>query len=254
MKTHEMIFIGAGSAFTMNNRQSNIIIRNLITKKCLLIDCGTDIRHSLQQSGVQYSDIDAIYISHLHADHAGGLECIAFSTYFNPSCGRPKMYLHKSLKNNIWSDTLRGGLASIQGNIAELDTYFDVQSTNNKGTFIWDDIEFQMIQTVHIMDGFNIVPSFGLIFILNKIKVFFTSDTQFCPEQIVDFYKGADIIFQDCETTPFESRVHAHYNKLNTLPTEIKRKMKLYHYQDGPLPDAVKDGFLGFVCKGEKVL
>ena len=78
-----------------------------------------------------------------------------------------------------------------------------------------------------------------------------TTDTQFSPEQIKNFYDMADLIFQDCETGEFESGVHAHYEKLKTLPEEFKKKMWLYHYQDGGLPDAKADGFLGFVKMGQ---
>ena len=45
----------------------------------LLIDCGTDARHSLHELGLSYKDIEHVYISHLHADHAGGLEWLGFS-------------------------------------------------------------------------------------------------------------------------------------------------------------------------------
>ena len=48
----------------------------------------------------------------------------------------------------------------------------------------------------------------------------------------MDFYKQADLIIQDCETTPFKSGVHANYSELVTLPLEIKTKMMLLHYQD----------------------
>ena len=78
-----------------------------------------------------------------------------------------------------------------------------------------------------------------------------TTDTQFSPEQIKNFYDMADLIFQDCETGEFESGVHAHYNQLKTLPEKFKKKMWLYHYQDGELPDAKADGFLGLVKMGQ---
>ncbi len=62
------------------------------------------------------------------------------------------------------------------------------------------------------------MPPFGLLFEVNGITVFHTTDTQFAPEQIKEFYKRADVIFHDCETTPFESGVHANYQKLKTCP------------------------------------
>ena len=119
--------------------------------------------------------------------------------------------------------------------------------------------EYQLVQTVYIMNGYYIVPSFGLIvtdLYLMK-KVFFTGDTQFCLEQIMDFYKMADIIIQDCETLyfdgkPIRSRVHAHFEDLKTLPNEIKEKMWLVHYQDSfEWLSSFDNGFKGFLEKGQ---
>jgi ribonuclease BN (tRNA processing enzyme) len=88
-------------------------------------------------------------------------------------------------------------------------------------------------------------------------KIFFTCDSQFCPHQIMDFYKEADIIVHDCETGPYKSGVHAHITELETLPDEIKKKMWLTHYQDNVVDSwdewnnrVHKQGFKGFVKKG----
>ena len=106
-----------------------------------------------------------------------------------------------------------------------------------------------MIQSGHIVSGFSIIPSYGLMFHVNNQSVFITTDTQFAPTQIKDYYDLSDIIFHDCETAPIKSSVHAHYSELITLPAEIKKKMWLYHYNPGALPDARRDGFRGFVQK-----
>ncbi len=78
-----------------------------------------------------------------------------------------------------------------------------------------------------------------------------SADSQFVPDLMLPLYQEAEIIFHDCETSEKKSGVHAHYTELKTLPSEIKRKMWLYHYQPLPLPDAKADGFRGFVKKGQ---
>jgi ribonuclease BN (tRNA processing enzyme) len=246
----KLIFAGSGSAFTLKNYQSNMIIESDHGKK-LLIDCGSDARFSLGRLGITYADIDSVYISHLHADHVGGLEWLGFSTKFDPQCRKPHLYISRFLKHELWSSVLSGGMHSLQGEVADLDTYFEIHSIRQNGSFLWEDIEFQLVQTVHIIDGFSIVPSFGLLFTINGIKTFLTTDTQYSPEQIKNFYDMADLIFQDCETGELKSGVHAHYTKLKTLSEEFKKKMWLYHYRDGELPDAKADGFLGFVKMGQ---
>jgi len=65
-------------------------------------------------------------------------------------------------------------------------------------------------------------------------------------------YFDNDIIFQDCETYEC-SNVHSRYSNLKKFPADIKKKMWLVHYQDlgVNMPDAVADGFAGFVKKGQ---
>jgi ribonuclease BN (tRNA processing enzyme) len=132
-----------------------------------------------------------------------------------------------------------------------MDTFFDVQSIGVKGRFEWQGINFQLVQVIHLMNGFNFVHSYGLLFNINGVTIFFTSDTQFAPTQLMKFYDKADVIFHDCEISKFASGVHSHYNMLKTLDEKHKHKMWLYHYQPGERPDAVADGFKGFAVKGQ---
>lgn len=246
----KLIFAGSGAAFSLDNYQSNMILKT-DDGAILLIDCGGDIRFALRNLGAHYKDIDSVYISHLHSDHVGGLEWLGFTTKFDPNCVKPKLYISRYLKNDLWNNVLSGGMLSLQGEVADIETYFEVHSIPKNHGFVWKGVEFQLVQAIHIMSGFHIVPSFGLLFTMKGVKTFLTTDTQFSPAQITDFYNMADLIFQDCETTLHESGVHANYRQLRTLPVDVKKKMWLYHYQDGELPDAKADGFLGFVKKGQ---
>lgn len=258
MKIH---VLGCGSAFTQKNYQSNYLLEH--EGKYLLFDAGSDIRFSLRDSNLKVSDIDAVYISHLHADHAGGLEYLAFSTFFNPATkGSIKLFGNKEVLKFGWEHTWSGGLRSIEGTICSLDDYFKVSRLEENGSFLWNGIMFQTVQSVHIMDGYSIVPSFGLMIYCpdSTKKIYFTADQQFCPFQIQKFYDEADIIIQDCETVPdnYASKVHAHYSFLKTLPLETKNKMYLTHYNDNVLADfenlndrAKLDGFLGFLLKNQ---
>src|ERR1700733_4386232 len=95
----KLTFIGSGSAFTLgaNNYHSNMLLENAHGER-LLIDCGSDARHSLHEAGFSYHDIHDVYISHLHADHAGGLEWLGFTTKFDPTCSeKPNLYISETL-------------------------------------------------------------------------------------------------------------------------------------------------------------
>ena len=250
---NQLLFLGSGSAFTVgaNNFHSNIFLVTETGKK-LLIDCGSDIRFSLYKEGFSYRDITDIYISHLHSDHAGGLEFVGFTTKFDPQCDRPKLYLSDELAAEIWQNTLSGGMKSIEGGITSLDSFFEVHSISYERHFYWQNIKFELVQMTHINNGTYLMPTYGLFFQLNNTYIFLTTDTQLCYEQLEKYYQKADLIFHDCETAKYPTPVHAHYQDLVKLPKKIKRKMWLYGYQPGKLPNAKDDGFLGFVKRGNK--
>ncbi len=248
----KLIFLGTGSAFTLDNYQSNILID--APEGRLLIDCGGDARRSLAEHGLAAADISEVYISHLHADHIGGLEWLGLTTYFSGSKDdpslRPRLHVHHTLVDDLWL-SLHGGMGTIQGRVAKLDTYFDVQPIERNGGFTFAGTEFRTVQVVHYYDGFEIVPTYGLLFEKSGLPVFITTDAQVAPNQMNDFRDMADYIFQDCETAKFWSTVHAHYDELVSLDEEVKGRMWLYDYQDGEKPDCIKDGFLGWIEKGQ---
>lgn len=260
----KITFLGSGSAFCMDNWQSNILIEtDQPDGQKMLFDCGGDIRWSLKDVGLSALDIDSVYISHLHADHIGGLEYLAFVSYFAKTVRggkKPSIIGNAQLINDLWNCSLRGGLNSIQMMDADLSTYFNVIKVPNSGSFKLGDTDFKTIQTIHVVADTSFVKSFGLMITLPSQaqegstikKVFITSDTQYAPSQLNDFINSADVVFHDCETAKYKSGVHAHYSDLIQLPENIKSKMWLYHYNnvDG-LPDAVSDGFKGFVRKGQ---
>lgn len=260
--------LGCGSAFSMKNWQANYLVMSDDEQVNLLVDCGGDIRYALQEQGLSYKNIQNIYVSHLHFDHCAGVEYMAFCTYFDKTYLRPidyhnrgiaterkpGLFCQSKLANKLWNNVLSGSLSSVEGTELELDDYFNVHRMYVNDYSVFPGIgKLNIIQTVHIMNGYGIVPTFGLMIAseTSKRKVYFTTDTQFNPDQILVFYKEADLIIQDCETASFDSKVHANYKKLKTLPSEIKAKMWLTHYNDGDLPDAKTDGFLGFLQKGQ---
>lgn len=250
----------------------------------LILDFGGDLRHSLKALGLTLKDIDGYYVSHPHADHIGGVEAIALSTFFNPfftkqkaewldgdfiadrivaqrgeyrykvpGFAKPDLFGHKDVLQELWQAALPG-LKTLQG-VREvgLDTYFNVVSLIPNQAFNFPDgdkiWEIYTMMAVHIVSGDDIMPSYGLILEADK-TILMPTDTQIMtPPQLKTHYRRADIVYQDCETSPFPSGVHPHINDLKKLAPEYKHKMLLYHYDDEPV---VEDGeFLGVLKTGE---
>ena len=249
----KLIFLGSGSAFSpiKENFQSNMLLEAPSGKR-LLIDCGTDARLSLSKFNLTHKHINAVYISHFHADHAGGLEWLGFSTKFESHPQKPKLFTHPSMIKRLWSRVLSGGLQSLKGKTpATFSSFFKIAKLKNKKYFTWTSIRFELVKTIHVYNGKHLLPSFGLFFEIYKTKIFITTDTQFTPQHLMPYYQEADIIFQDCETLKKASKVHAQFKSLTSLPEKIKSKMWLYHYNPGLLPHAKAHGFRGFVKRGQ---
>jgi len=103
------------------------------------------------------------------------------------------------------------------------------------------------------------MDSYGLFFESDLgNRVLMTSDTQFAPYQLTGMYDKSDIIFHDCETSPYRSGVHAHYEDLLTLPEETRAKIYLVHYGDNVdatwMQKAIDDGFKGFLLPETELL
>jgi ribonuclease BN (tRNA processing enzyme) len=264
----KIIALGTGSAFCMNNWQTNFLIERpgLEDEHArLLIDAGSDIRWALKDQGLSYLDIDSVYVSHAHADHIGGLEYLGFTSFFDPRWKQMReqwrmgLYCERGLVRLLWDHSLRGGMEGLEGVDANIDTYFDVIAVDRNKSFTWCGVDFDIVQSMHISAKYCIVDSFGIMFTdpENGKRIYITTDVQFAPETSMKaYYREADVIIHDCETM-YKSGVHAHYDQLTTLPEEIKAKMLLTHYQDNVVEDfgswqkkAQDDGFKGFAKKG----
>lgn len=247
----KLLFLGVSSALTVGHKryQSNMLISSTLGRQ-MLIDCGTDIRHSLYEQDITHSMIDAVYISHLHADHVGGLEWLGFSTVFIDQ-KKSALYISPDQQDKLWHNVLSGGMLSLENEEATLSTWFDVQCINDL-RFTWEKHLFRLIKIPHSISNKEYLPAYGLLITGDSKTIFLSTDTRFCPELLESVYNEADIIFHDCETSAAASGQHARYVDLKTLDAKIKNKMWLYDYnEDDELPDAIKDGFRGFVVRGQ---
>ena len=250
-------FLGSGSAFVLGNENyhSNILIE--IGDDNLLFDAGTTIADALYYYGRKdVFDIKNIFLTHNHADHNGGLEYIGFKRYFGTfpfGLDKPKLFSSRIILDELWNECLKGGMKYV-GAEPFLDTYFDVKPFTRYGdieNFMVGDAIFMPVPTDHC----KCMPSYGLVVTHNFISVLITGDSKIFDAIDEEMYEDADIIFHDCEVKDYPNSVHAQYHELNALPPEIKAKMYLYHYTTDngaiDLPDAVADGFRGFVERGK---
>lgn len=236
----ELFFLGVGSAFTKRQFQTNLLI--IKGKTHLLIDCGTKCSQSFFQLDTPITNIENFLITHSHADHIGGLEEVALmGRYFTKK--KPKMIINETYQHILWDMSLRGGMSFNETEASDMLNFGDFfdpirpdwLSEYPRETFgiDLDGINIKIMRTKHIPDSSeDWQSSFWSCGVIIDDRVFFTSDTRYDEELVLNYEKifKFDTIFHDCQF--WTGGVHASVDELNQLPDKIKNKMYLTHYGD----------------------
>jgi ribonuclease BN (tRNA processing enzyme) len=259
----EVFFIGVGSAFSMTHYQLNVLL--IKGDHHVLVDYGMTGPIALKETAQLHSnDIEVILPTHSHADHIGGIECLALMNRYvgQRIFGRPKlkMIVDEHYQNILWTHSLQGGLEwnEVDINTAQqltFDDYFDVIRPTPiadmpRQTFevTVGDLKLEIFRTNHIpeqaKDWSDSFTSYGLFI---DDRVFLSMDTQFDRELIGQYAERSEVMFHDVQF--FSGAVHAPLADLRTLPDEIKQKMLFIHYADDWEKHDISD-FAGWAEQG----
>lgn len=166
-------------------------------------------------------------MSHLHSDHWGGAEYLAYTSYFNPAFvengtrRRLKLFAHPTVAVNLFNSLADSTVLATKS--ATLDDYYAMQECGE--SFTWQGIEFTLVKTTHVLDDGEPMPCFGLTWKTpGGQTVWFSADALLDDKQ--SLFAEADVIFHDCETG-FKTGVHAHYSELLSLPENVRTKITL---------------------------
>src|SRR5215211_5346194 len=79
----KFIVLGSGSSVPHPSRSSSGYWLESETGS-LLLDCSASVIHRMAQESLDWANLDAIWISHFHLDHIGGLAPFLFATKYAP--------------------------------------------------------------------------------------------------------------------------------------------------------------------------
>lgn len=230
----EIIPLGVGSAFAKTLDNTNYLIRPGRGEP-FLIDCGVTATRALVHLGVPPSTIQDIVVSHLHADHIGGLEEMGFSGAF--LWGRKvRLHLPEQLLENLWEHSLSGGmgqrLRTCEGTYEEttLETYFQASAIGAEPPLTLGSVTVTPFRTPHIPGR----ASFGYALKDDETggTAMLTCDSQLSRRNLEQYGREADIIFHDCQLDGGDEGIHTSLASLLKVPEEYRAKIVLIHYGD----------------------
>lgn len=173
---------------------------------------------------VDPGSIHDILLTHLHGDHAGGIETMAFyRKYMAPESGRPGLWAAPAVMDRMW-ERLAPSMDGRQfgdSPTTSLREFFDIGLLSVEQAVEVGDFQIRSRWTRHS------VPTVGLLISDGETTLGWSGDCEFEPAH-VDWLSEADLIIHECG----QAAKHARLKELAKLPAGIQGKMKLIHVPD----------------------
>ncbi len=221
--------LGVGDAFSALRYSSCVAVE--ADGRWLLVDCPHPIRKMLREgsassgAGLDVGSFDAVVLTHVHADHASGLEGLGFYSHFVLR-RRMKILAHPAVADGLWEGRLSGGM----GEVADPSTwasrrkvfsdYFDLEPLDAERAVRVGPFAIECRRTRHV------VPTTALRIRAGGRCLALSSDTAFDP-RLVAWLAEADLVLHETG-----SGIHTPYEALAALPDDTRAKLRLIHYPD----------------------
>lgn len=229
--------LGTGNAFAKKYFNNNALIR--AGGYTLLIDCGVTATTALYQLQIPIDRIDGIFVTHLHADHIGGLEEFAYQCKYRFN-RKPQLFVPEPLIEPLWENSLKAGMDDpLQP--TSLESFFNVVPVADQTPIdISDQLRLEPLRTEHVPGKQSFSVFIG--------DLFYSADVIFDEALIRHVYKDRKCthILHDCQLSS-PATIHATLDQLLTLPEPIQERILLMHYDDTMEQYIGKTGKMSFL-------
>ena len=221
--------LGVGDAFSARYYSSAIAVEH--DGAWLLIDCPHPIRKMMREAKaaaakqLDIGKIDALVLTHLHADHSSGVEGFLYFGAFVLR-RRPKLVAHPQVLARLWDGHLAAGMEQLIAtpeaapHPMTLDAYAEVLPMVPERAITVGPFTIECRLTIHH------IPTTALRIRAGGRVLGLSADTAFDPS-LIAWLSEADLFVHETNYG-----VHTPYEKLAALPPEVRAKMRLIHYPD----------------------
>lgn len=223
------LMVGIGDMFSKYYYHTNFVI--FAGDAPVLIDCPDPLPKALYEAGkksgvkLDMNDFEHIILTHLHGDHANGLESMGFFRYFN-RMPKPVIHTIPEVAETMWEHKLKAAMEPRTDedfhkiDSMSLEDYFELDILSPDRENMVAGMKINIRYTKHY------VPCFGFKVEFGGRSLGYSSDTAFDPDHI-EFLSGCDLIIHETSRGG-----HTPYEKLAGLSESMRQKMILAHIYD----------------------
>lgn len=230
-------FLGVGNA-RASELGSAAAVFEIDEQPALLIDCGP---RTLDDYAHYYGTElpPALFITHLHLDHIGGVEQLFYRAYF-ASQTPIKFFVPAALVPALTEKLAASPYVLSEGGA----NFWDAFHLNPVADqFWWRDLLFDVFPVRH--SGYRGAYGLGLCG-----AFFYSGDTRPVPELLSRFANTSEVIFHDCalEGSPAHTGVDDLRREYDTANL---RRMVIYHFESAAAAQAIEAAGLQVARRGD---
>lgn len=234
---------GSSSAMPRPGRAcSCYVIRS--SQAAILFDLGSGSLSNVREA-LDYSKLDAVLISHMHADHFLDVIPLRYGLKYGPVPQGSRLPLYLPAGGQTMLRQMCAAFAS-EGPADFLDEVFDVRDFDERSILEIGDLRLTFARTIHYVDTFAIRAA------VDGSALVYSSDTAPC-DRVVELARDADLFLCECTLglgTESGARGHSSAAEAGAMATAAGAgRLVLTHFSDeyasSQLEDAAGDRYAG---------
>jgi ribonuclease BN (tRNA processing enzyme) len=226
-----LLTLGTGDAFSKDRYSTALLVE--YGQRRLLIDSPHPIRKMLCEAdpGLDVGHVDGLVLTHLHGDHASGVEGLAFAFHFGLRRRLP-LLAHAGVAGPLWPTKLESSMAILLGPDRSpqppkgFADYFDHVELTEGAPVSFGPFTVEVHPTVHH------IPTWAVRISAGGATLAYSADTAF-DQGLFDWLCAADLVVHETNLGP----AHTPYATLCALPEPVRAKMRLVAWPDGLRPE-----------------
>lgn len=219
--------LGVGDAFSARHYSACLAVE--AEGRWLLVDCPHPIRKILREGSgdadvpLDAGSFEAVVLTHLHADHASGLEGLGYYARLVQGT-RPRLIADPWVLERLWAGRRAAELDGAAGDGTPaplpLEGCFDPAPLDLSGEVQAGPFALSARRTRHP------VPTTALRIRAGGRTLALSADTPFDPE-LIEWLAGADLVLHEAGPG-----IHTPYERLAALPGPLRARLRLFHFPD----------------------